>query len=327
MAGDARPGDWHGAVGRMAVSVPGGAIMRGVTTDESTETTGPRPPRPATERRARDAGVGPGRAFWSSVALHAAVFGGLFVFAAGAAERGPRASCSVTVPLTETDVAMVDREPPPEDLPEEIESAVVPEDPSDEPPPPLEWSEVFEPAEMPETTPLPVRNARFAPARPRPVAVKQTLRPPAPPVRTAPARTTRSSTVPRGARGPAAARPRSPAGAGRRPSPRTSPPARPPQATPVAPPQPVVPPVALARNSKPTYPRRARRRGQTGVVRLEIDVLPDGGVAAVRVVQSSGHESLDEAARAVALTWRFRPAHRGGKPIPFTVRQPVRFAL
>jgi protein TonB len=80
-------------------------------------------------------------------------------------------------------------------------------------------------------------------------------------------------------------------------------------------------------NPKPTYPMMARRRGLEGIVRLDVRVSVDGIPTAVRVRESSGHESLDEAATTAVWHWKFVPAKRGGEPIEDTVVVPVRFRL
>ena len=44
------------------------------------------------------------------------------------------------------------------------------------------------------------------------------------------------------------------------------------------------------------YPLAARKRGLSGQVELEVEVEPSGRVRSLRVVSSSSHEVLDEAA-------------------------------
>ncbi len=73
------------------------------------------------------------------------------------------------------------------------------------------------------------------------------------------------------------------------------------------------------------YPVQARRRGVEGVVEVEIAVDEAGSVTTLRVVVSSGHPVLDEAALRGLSGVRFTPAFRNGRPIPHTFRQPVRF--
>ena len=80
-------------------------------------------------------------------------------------------------------------------------------------------------------------------------------------------------------------------------------------------------------NPKPAYPIMARRRGLEGVERLDVRVSAEGIPIAVKVRESSGHESLDEAALTAVWHWRFSPARRGGEPVEGAVVVPVRFNL
>lgn len=72
-------------------------------------------------------------------------------------------------------------------------------------------------------------------------------------------------------------------------------------------------------NPKPEYPTMARRLGQQGTVTLEITVGSEGKAKKVRVAQSSGHQSLDEAAAAAISKWRFVPATINGEPVEQTL--------
>lgn len=63
----------------------------------------------------------------------------------------------------------------------------------------------------------------------------------------------------------------------------------------------------------------ARRLGQQGTVTLEITVGSEGKAKKVRVAQSSGHQSLDEAAAAAISKWRFVPATINGEPVEQTL--------
>jgi len=56
------------------------------------------------------------------------------------------------------------------------------------------------------------------------------------------------------------------------------------------------------------YPQRARRQNLAGGLVLSVDVLEDGSVGRIRVLRSSGHDVLDEAAvRIVRLSAPFAP--------------------
>ncbi|MDD3355278.1 TonB family protein [Zoogloea sp.] len=80
-------------------------------------------------------------------------------------------------------------------------------------------------------------------------------------------------------------------------------------------------------NPKPAYPLMARRRGLQGTVRLDVKVSAEGIPISVKVRESSGHESLDEAATIAVWHWRFTPAKRGGEAVEGAVIVPVRFNL
>jgi protein TonB len=90
-----------------------------------------------------------------------------------------------------------------------------------------------------------------------------------------------------------------------------------------------VPPEALdsTRNRRPTYPEASRRRGEQGVVRLELFVDQVGRITEVRVVESSGFAALDTAALEAVRDWRFRPAQRAGLPVVARIIHPVHFRL
>lgn len=78
----------------------------------------------------------------------------------------------------------------------------------------------------------------------------------------------------------------------------------------------------------PSYPADAIRRGLTGTVELEILVGVDGKPLEAKVVRSSGHRVLDEAARKVVLSrWRFHPAVRDGREVQALGRVPIVFTL
>ena len=78
----------------------------------------------------------------------------------------------------------------------------------------------------------------------------------------------------------------------------------------------------------PTYPPEAVRDGASGTVLLEILVGIDGRALEVRVVRSSGHRALDQAARRVVLSrWRFQPAQRNGHAVQAIGRVPIDFVL
>ena len=85
--------------------------------------------------------------------------------------------------------------------------------------------------------------------------------------------------------------------------------------------------VDAARNRRPNYPEASRRRGEQGVVRLELRVDPNGRVVDVRVSETSGFNALDAAAVEAVRDWRFRPAQRAGVPVAASITTAVHFRL
>lgn len=77
----------------------------------------------------------------------------------------------------------------------------------------------------------------------------------------------------------------------------------------------------------PIYPAQARRRNQQGVVLVEVRLDERGGLREMKLLRSSGIESLDEAAMSAVASWRFRPEVQDGEPVPSRVRIPIEFAL
>jgi periplasmic protein TonB len=69
------------------------------------------------------------------------------------------------------------------------------------------------------------------------------------------------------------------------------------------------------------------RRAEQGAVILLIHVSQEGLASAVDVLESSGHASLDRAARDAVATWHFLPAVKDGQPIPFDMPMRVTFQL
>ena len=74
------------------------------------------------------------------------------------------------------------------------------------------------------------------------------------------------------------------------------------------------------------YPDAARRAGVEGDVRLELEVSASGEVTGSRVVRSAGN-GFDEVAQKLVRRFRFRPATKGGKPVPAVVPWTYKFRL
>jgi periplasmic protein TonB len=80
-------------------------------------------------------------------------------------------------------------------------------------------------------------------------------------------------------------------------------------------------------NKEPIYPLEAARRAEQGTVILLIHVSPNGLTNGVDVEQSSGFETLDQAARDAVEGWHFLPAVKDGQPLPFDMQLRVMFHL
>ena len=80
-------------------------------------------------------------------------------------------------------------------------------------------------------------------------------------------------------------------------------------------------------NPKPPYPRLAIRRSYEGTAILSVEVLTDGSVREVQLLESSGHTILDRSAVKAVRKWRFKPGTKGGRPVTTRVRIPVVFRL
>jgi len=77
----------------------------------------------------------------------------------------------------------------------------------------------------------------------------------------------------------------------------------------------------------PVYPRLSRRAGEEGSVLCRLHISERGKVTEVEVVESSGFERLDEAARATLLGWSFEPRQLDGQGVASTLLHRVTFRL
>lgn len=85
--------------------------------------------------------------------------------------------------------------------------------------------------------------------------------------------------------------------------------------------------VACPERSAPAYPADSRRRGETGLVVLRVELNESGNVALARVDRSSGYSRLDEAALAAVRTWHCTPPTRNGQLVRAVALQPFNFIL
>ncbi|MGF1509712.1 MAG: TonB-dependent receptor domain-containing protein [Myxococcota bacterium] len=104
----------------------------------------------------------------------------------------------------------------------------------------------------------------------------------------------------------------------------TSPGLRPSRETPTEP-ETLTPP-RLTYEPPIPYPEEARSEGAEGVVRLDLEIDPQGRVSSATVVESVS-PSLDAAALDAAWYLRFEPATEEGRPIPVLIQYGFRFVL
>jgi TonB family protein len=71
----------------------------------------------------------------------------------------------------------------------------------------------------------------------------------------------------------------------------------------------------------PEYPSAALRRGWTGSGLFACNLRPDGSVASVAVIRSTGHDMLDQAGISALRRWKFKPG------VTNVVRVPMRFTM
>lgn len=95
---------------------------------------------------------------------------------------------------------------------------------------------------------------------------------------------------------------------------------------PVVQPLPLVPPKIMFQ-VLPTYPESALSEGVEGRVLLSLFVRSDGKVEKAKIVETSGHSELDNAALQAGKGWIFEPARRGAQPIESWFKIPVKFVL
>ncbi|GGA69612.1 protein TonB [Neiella marina] len=88
-----------------------------------------------------------------------------------------------------------------------------------------------------------------------------------------------------------------------------------------------VEPLFAAPPTPPRYPTIARKRGQQGVVWVDVWLDEHGQQTQTTVSQSSGLNSLDESALAAVGNWRFKPHQINGLAIASRVRIPIEFSL
>lgn len=79
---------------------------------------------------------------------------------------------------------------------------------------------------------------------------------------------------------------------------------------------------AVTSFKEPAYPRLAIRRGIEGSIKIKISISPAGIPQEIVVLNSSGHDILDNAAIEAAKTWRFQP-----QALAYTVTKTIDFQI
>lgn len=101
-----------------------------------------------------------------------------------------------------------------------------------------------------------------------------------------------------------------------------------PAPAPAAPPQPkAISPRLIQGCAQPQYPQRSLEKGEEGLVVFRFMVGPDGAVKNSILVQSSGFDRLDEAAKKAFQRCKFIPGTVNGSPVQAWVRVPFRWRL
>lgn len=77
----------------------------------------------------------------------------------------------------------------------------------------------------------------------------------------------------------------------------------------------------------PRYPRVAKRKGQQGVVMIEVWLDEQGRQTRLEIAESSGFETLDEAAITAVKAWQFKGHSINGQSMASRLKVPVRFEL
>lgn len=77
----------------------------------------------------------------------------------------------------------------------------------------------------------------------------------------------------------------------------------------------------------PDYPSESLRRGEQGMVVVDVEVLPDGSAGVVRIASDAGYPRLGKAAAERVKLATFEPARADGRPVVGHIRIPYRFML
>lgn len=70
--------------------------------------------------------------------------------------------------------------------------------------------------------------------------------------------------------------------------------------------------------TKPTYPKNAKRMGVEGVVKVSLEVNEAGEVQNIEILESNPEGVFDASVRKALLRWKFRPKTVDGRAVPQT---------
>ena len=84
---------------------------------------------------------------------------------------------------------------------------------------------------------------------------------------------------------------------------------------------------ATIHSPRPEYPAAALVAGIEGRVVLRVELDRRGEVSRTTVLTSSGHATLDDAARQAVRRWRFEPATRLSIPVATALAVPITFRI
>ncbi len=85
------------------------------------------------------------------------------------------------------------------------------------------------------------------------------------------------------------------------------------------------PPVPV-RTVPPKYPESLKRDGIAGVVTVSCTIDEKGNVTDPKVVKASNPDFAAPALEALQK-WKFKPAKKGGVPVPIKVAFPIQFSV
>ncbi len=86
-------------------------------------------------------------------------------------------------------------------------------------------------------------------------------------------------------------------------------------------------PPVIERQFPPEYPTVAESAGWEGIVKINVEILDNGQVGMVEILESSGYPILDESAVKAAKTWKFSPAKNGNETVGVWVEFPIEFKI